>query len=64
VPGAEESSRYDVVVRADSRALDELSPGVIAPLQTLPGVIRTVTCPSVARRALWDEELEPGYAAR
>jgi DNA-binding Lrp family transcriptional regulator len=55
---------YDVVVRAESRTLGELSHGVIAPLQSIPGVIRTVACPSVAHRALWDEELEPAYAAR
>jgi len=38
---------YDVIVRADAETLDELGKLVVAKIQTVPGITRTVTCPVV-----------------
>ena len=38
---------YDVIVRAEARNVDELGKLVVARVQTLPGITRTLTCPVV-----------------
>jgi DNA-binding Lrp family transcriptional regulator len=38
---------YDVIVRAEARNVDELGKLVVARVQTLPGISRTLTCPVV-----------------
>jgi DNA-binding Lrp family transcriptional regulator len=38
---------YDVIVRAEARNVDELGKMVIAKVQTIPGITRTLTCPVV-----------------
>jgi DNA-binding Lrp family transcriptional regulator len=38
---------YDVIVRAEARSLDELGKLVVARVQTVAGVTRTLTCPVV-----------------
>jgi DNA-binding Lrp family transcriptional regulator len=38
---------YDVIVRAEARSVDELGRLVIAEVQALPGISRTLTCPVV-----------------
>ena len=38
---------YDVIVRADAESLDELGKLVVAKVQAVPGITRTVTCPVV-----------------
>lgn len=38
---------YDVIVRAEARNVDELGKMVVARIQTLDGITRTLTCPVV-----------------
>ena len=38
---------YDVIVRAEARNVDELGKLVVAKVQTLNGITRTLTCPVV-----------------
>jgi DNA-binding Lrp family transcriptional regulator len=38
---------YDVIVRAEASSVDELGQLVVARVQTVPGITRTVTCPVV-----------------
>jgi DNA-binding Lrp family transcriptional regulator len=38
---------YDVIVRAEARNVDELGKLVVARVQTLEGITRTLTCPVV-----------------
>ena len=38
---------YDVIVRAEARNVDELSKLVVAQIQTIEGITRTLTCPVV-----------------
>ena len=38
---------YDVIVRAEAASVDELGQLVVAKVQTVPGITRTVTCPVV-----------------
>ena len=38
---------YDVIVRAEARNVDELGTLVVAKVQTLDGITRTLTCPVV-----------------
>jgi DNA-binding Lrp family transcriptional regulator len=38
---------YDVIVRAEARTLDELGKLVVARVQALDGITRTLTCPVV-----------------
>jgi DNA-binding Lrp family transcriptional regulator len=38
---------YDVIVRAEASSVDELGRLVVARVQTVPGITRTVTCPVV-----------------
>ncbi len=41
------SGPYDVIARARARSLDELGKLVVAKIQGLDGVVRTLTCPVV-----------------
>ncbi|GGF39201.1 AsnC family transcriptional regulator [Marmoricola endophyticus] len=38
---------YDVIVRAEAGNVDELGKMVVAKVQTMPGITRTLTCPVV-----------------
>jgi DNA-binding Lrp family transcriptional regulator len=38
---------YDVIVRAEARSMDELGKLVVAKVQAVPGITRTLTCPVV-----------------
>ena len=38
---------YDVIVRAEARNVDELGKMVVAKVQVLEGITRTLTCPVV-----------------
>jgi len=38
---------YDVIVRAEAASVDELGSLVVAQVQTVEGITRTVTCPVV-----------------
>lgn len=38
---------YDVIVRAEAATVDELGTLVVARVQSLPGITRTLTCPVV-----------------
>jgi DNA-binding Lrp family transcriptional regulator len=36
---------YDVIMRAESPSMEELGRGVLAKVQEVPGITRTLTCP-------------------
>ncbi len=38
---------YDVIVRAEARTIDELGKLVVAKIQAVDGITRTLTCPVV-----------------
>ena len=38
---------YDLIVRAEARDVDELGKLVVAKVQAVPGITRTLTCPVV-----------------
>jgi DNA-binding Lrp family transcriptional regulator len=38
---------YDVIVRAEAQNVDELGQLVVAQVQNIPGITRTLTCPVV-----------------
>ncbi|MCW2497712.1 Lrp/AsnC ligand binding domain-containing protein [Jatrophihabitans sp.] len=38
---------YDVIVRAEAETVDELGKLVVANVQAIPGITRTLTCPVV-----------------
>jgi DNA-binding Lrp family transcriptional regulator len=38
---------YDVIVRAEAQNVDELGHLVVAKVQNIPGITRTLTCPVV-----------------
>ena len=38
---------YDVIVRAESENVDDLGRMVVAQIQAVPGITRTLTCPIV-----------------
>jgi DNA-binding Lrp family transcriptional regulator len=38
---------YDVIVRAEARSVDELGKLVVARVQSVSGITRTLTCPVV-----------------
>jgi len=38
---------YDVIVRAEATSVDELGRFVVANVQAVPGITRTLTCPVV-----------------
>jgi DNA-binding Lrp family transcriptional regulator len=41
------SGPYDVIARVEARDLDQLGRLVVARIQALPGITRTLTCPVV-----------------
>ena len=41
------TGRYDVIVRAEAGSVDELGKLVVAKVQAVPGITRTLTCPVV-----------------
>ena len=41
------SGPYDVIAKADAQNLDELGKLVVAMIQSVPGVTRTLTCPVI-----------------
>jgi len=51
VPGVESAEDvtgpYDVIVRAKANDVDELGRMVVARIQAIPGIDRTLTCPVV-----------------
>lgn len=53
---------FDVIVRAWGASLHDLAADVVAKLQTIPGVTRTLTCPMEGRERLWEELIQPAYA--
>ncbi len=38
---------YDVIVRSEAETVDELGSLVVAKIQAVPGITRTLTCPVV-----------------
>jgi DNA-binding Lrp family transcriptional regulator len=38
---------YDVIVRAEAETVDELGNLVVAKVQNVPGITRTLTCPII-----------------
>jgi DNA-binding Lrp family transcriptional regulator len=38
---------YDVIVRAESRSVDQLGKLVVSEIQRIDGITRTITCPVV-----------------
>jgi DNA-binding Lrp family transcriptional regulator len=38
---------YDIIAKADAGSLDELGRLVVAMIQSVPGVTRTLTCPVI-----------------
>jgi DNA-binding Lrp family transcriptional regulator len=44
---AQVAGPYDVIVRAESRNVDELGKLVVAKIQGVAGITRTLTCPVV-----------------
>ena len=50
---------YDVIVRAEARNVDELGKLVVAQVQGVPGITRTLTCPVVHLR---EPRFGPGAA--
>ena len=49
---------HDVVVRAEADSIDELGKRVLRPMQEIPGIVRTLTCP-IMRRWTWLVEGAP-----
>jgi DNA-binding Lrp family transcriptional regulator len=51
IPGVQQAQAitgpYDVIVRAEARTLDELGKLVVARVQAVDGITRTLTCPVV-----------------
>jgi DNA-binding Lrp family transcriptional regulator len=51
IPGVQQAQAvtgpYDVIVRAEARNLDELGKLVVARVQAVDGITRTLTCPIV-----------------
>jgi DNA-binding Lrp family transcriptional regulator len=48
VAGAEDvTGPYDIIVRAEARNVDELGKLVVAKIQAVEGITRTLTCPVV-----------------
>jgi DNA-binding Lrp family transcriptional regulator len=41
------SGPYDVIAKADAKSLDELGKLVVAMIQSVSGVTRTLTCPVI-----------------
>jgi DNA-binding Lrp family transcriptional regulator len=51
IPGVQEAQAvtgpYDVIVRAEAQNIDELGQLVVAQVQAVAGITRTLTCPVV-----------------
>jgi DNA-binding Lrp family transcriptional regulator len=51
IPGVENADDvtgpYDVIVKASASDVDQLGRLVVAQIQTIPGITRTLTCPVV-----------------
>ena len=51
IPGVQQAQAvagpYDVIVRAEARNIDELGQLVVARVQAVDGITRTLTCPVV-----------------
>ena len=51
IPGIAEAEDvtgpYDLIVRAEAKDVDELGKLVVAKVQAVPGITRTLTCPVV-----------------
>ena len=51
IPGVQQAQAvtgpYDVIVRAEARNVDELGKLVVAKVQNISGITRTLTCPVV-----------------
>jgi DNA-binding Lrp family transcriptional regulator len=51
IPGVQQAQAvtgpYDVIIRAEARNLDELGQLVVARVQAVDGITRTLTCPVV-----------------
>jgi DNA-binding Lrp family transcriptional regulator len=47
VPAEDVTGPYDMIVRAEARNLDELGKLVVARVQVVDGITRTLTCPVV-----------------
>ena len=55
---------YDVIVRAEASNVDELGQLVVARVQNVPGITRTLTCPGGAHlirfpKGTWETEGSP-----
>jgi DNA-binding Lrp family transcriptional regulator len=46
------SGPYDLVVRVVGESLAEIAESVVTPIQLVPGVLRTLTCPLLHIRTL------------
>ena len=55
---------YDVVVQAEAENLDDTSRDIVAKIQAIPEVTKTLTCVVTPLGYVWDELLESAYAAR
>jgi DNA-binding Lrp family transcriptional regulator len=55
---------YDVVVQAEARNLEDASRDVVAKIQAIPEVTKTLTCVVTPLGYIWDELLECAYAGR
>jgi DNA-binding Lrp family transcriptional regulator len=53
---------YDVIVSAGAEDLGHLVREVVADIQSIRGVTRTLTCPLARHGHLWEEAMEPAYA--
>ena len=45
--GEDVTGPYDVIVRAEAKSVDELGKLVVASIQAVEGITRTLTCPVV-----------------
>ena len=48
---------YDVIVRAEAQTVDELGKLVVARVQAVPGITRTLTCPIANGASLLEDEI-------
>jgi DNA-binding Lrp family transcriptional regulator len=47
VSAEEVMGSYDVIVRAESETLEDLTKGIIGKVQQIEGITRTLTCPVI-----------------
>ena len=55
---------FDVVVQAETKNLDDTSRDIVARIQAIPEVTRTLVCAVTRVGYVWDELLEGAYAGR